>query len=89
MPRVRAKIQGRVQGVSYRASAAHEARRLGLVGWVRNEPDGSVLLEAQGEDAPLAELLAWCREGPPGARVTAVDSQPVAEAADRSFAIRF
>jgi acylphosphatase len=73
MRRVRAIITGRVQGVSYRASTAHEARRLGVVGWVKNRSDGGVELEAEGEPAKVAALLAWCENGPSLARVTNVD----------------
>jgi acylphosphatase len=72
MRRVRAIITGRVQGVSYRASTATEARRLGVVGWVKNRSDGDVELEAEGEAAKIAALLAWCENGPPIARVTNV-----------------
>ncbi len=73
MPRrVRAIVTGRVQGVAYRASTASEARRLGLVGWVKNRPDGAVELEAEGGDAAVAALVAWCEHGPPAARVTRV-----------------
>jgi len=66
-------IRGRVQGVFYRVSARQEALRLGLTGWIRNCPDGSVELLAQGP-RPLCEgLLSYCHEGPPGARVDAID----------------
>jgi acylphosphatase len=71
--RVHAIVTGRVQGVSYRASTASEARRLGLVGWVRNLRDGSVELEAEGPDDCIASLLTWCHQGPPAARVSNVD----------------
>jgi acylphosphatase len=79
MARVRARVEGRVQGVFYRASALEEASRLGLVGWVRNQRDGSVLLEAQGERAAVEALLSWCRRGPPGARVTEVAAEWIGE----------
>ncbi len=72
MRRVRAIITGRVQGVSYRASTATEARKLGVVGWVKNRSDGGVELEAEGEPDQVAALLAWCEKGPPLARVTDV-----------------
>ena len=72
MRRVRAIVTGRVQGVAYRASTVFEARDCGLTGWVRNRPDGSVELEAQGDDDGVTALLAWCAHGPPAARVTGV-----------------
>ncbi len=66
-------IRGRVHGVFYRVSARHEALRLGLTGWVRNCPDGSVELVAQGPRPLCEELLRYCHEGPPGARVDEID----------------
>ena len=71
-------MTGRVQGVSYRASTASEARRLGVVGWVRNLPDGSVELEVEGPDERVAALLAWCEHGPPAARVERVAAEELA-----------
>lgn len=73
MKRFRAIVSGRVQGVGYRASAAHEARRLGVLGWVRNRFDGTVEVEAQGDEAVLQPFLVYLRQGPPGARVKFVD----------------
>ena len=73
--RIRARVTGRVQGVFYRASAADRASELGLVGWVRNAADGSVELEAEGPPEHLEELIAWCRRGPPAARVSDVHSE--------------
>lgn len=67
------RIFGRVQGVFFRASAREEARRLGLAGFARNEPDGSVLIEAEGDEPALERFVAWCRQGPPGARVERLD----------------
>ena len=87
--RVHARVRGRVQGVAYRASTRHEASRLGLAGWVRNMPDGSVELEAQGPSDVVEQLIAWCRRGPSLAQVTAVDVDDVAvEAAAAGFDIR-
>ena len=68
------KVEGRVQGVYFRASTVQEAKRLRLKGWVRNCPDGSVELIAEGERAMLEELEAWCRQGPAGAVVRQVNS---------------
>jgi acylphosphatase len=76
--RVRAIVSGRVQGVSYRASTVDEARRLGLVGWVKNRVDGTVELEAEGAPDRVAALLAWCNDGPPHARVDRVAVEELA-----------
>ncbi len=84
MERVHAIVRGRVQGVWYRVSTQARARQLGLGGWVRNLPDGSVELVAEGPRADLDRLIAWCHEGPPAAAVTAV--QPRFDAATREFA---
>jgi acylphosphatase len=73
MERLSLHIRGRVQGVSYRASARATATGLGLTGWVRNRTDGGVTLVAEGPRAQLDELLAWCRKGPTLARVDAVE----------------
>ena len=72
MKHMQLKIEGRVQGVGYRWSAQNKAQELELAGWVRNQPDGTVLLEAEGEEAALHALRRWCEEGPPGARVSRV-----------------
>ena len=64
------RIQGRVQGVYCRAATRRTARQLGLTGWVRNCPDGSVEALAEGEKIPLERLVNWCRSGPSGAFVT-------------------
>lgn len=71
---VRATIHvlGRVQGVFYRHSTMEEAMRLGLYGEVRNLPDGSVEVIAEGEKRAVDDLAAWCRQGPPAARVDEV-----------------
>jgi acylphosphatase len=72
--RVIARITGKVQGVKFRAAAQREGRRLGLNGWVRNEPDGAVLVDIEGETAAVDAFLRWCAEGPPGARVATVET---------------
>lgn len=63
-------INGRVQGVSFRAWTCAEARQLGVTGWVRNEPDGSVTALIAGPEARIAAMLERLRRGPPGARVS-------------------
>jgi len=88
--RVSVRVRGRVQGVAYRASTRAEARRLGLVGWVRNLPDGGVELEAQGAADLVEALLAWCRIGPPAAVVTALDVQDLTvEPGATGFDVRY
>lgn len=71
--RVRLKVQGRVQGVFYRQSTADQARMLGLKGWVANENDGSVSVDAHGDKEKLESLIIWCWQGPPSAKVTHID----------------
>ncbi len=74
MSKVRAelKIQGRVQGVFYRQSTKETALRLGLTGWARNCPDGSVEAVFEGGKETVDAAIEWCRQGPPAARVTEV-----------------
>ena len=75
--RVRARVRGRVQGVWFRASTREEAERAGLAGGVRNLPDGSVELEAEGAREAVDQLIAWCHHGPPAAQVDAVDVETI------------
>jgi len=64
------RIEGDVQGVGFRWHTRNKARELRIVGWVRNLPDGAVEAVAEGEGEDLAAFIAWCRQGPPSARVT-------------------
>jgi acylphosphatase len=82
---VRAHIRGRVQGVNYRAWTQGEAMALGLPGWVRNEPDGSVRALLVGEEGAVAEMVERLRRGPRAAAVSAVVTEDanVGEASDR------
>ena len=66
-------ISGRVQGVFYRASTRDTALRLGLKGWVRNLPDGTVEAVFEGPLVDLQNAVEWCREGPTGAAVRHVE----------------
>lgn len=65
-------VSGKVQGVFYRASAQTVAGELGIRGFVRNEPDGSVFIAAEGRDELLERFVAWCHRGPARASVTGV-----------------
>jgi acylphosphatase len=80
--RFRATVMGRVQGVGYRASAAQEGRRLGVLGWVRNRFDGAVEVDAQAEQAVLEHFLVYLRQGPRGARVRSLDVEWLPVASD-------
>ena len=81
-------VRGRVQGVFFRAATQREARRLGLTGWVRNRPDGSVELLAIGEPAALDALAAALWQGPSAARVTAVARSDAEDDGSRGFSER-
>lgn len=82
-------VEGRVQGVGFRHWAARTALSLGLTGWVRNLPDGSVEVQAQGERESLDKMADWLRRGPSSARVarlTVIEKPP--EWGEESFVIR-
>lgn len=68
-------VRGRVQGVFFRASTQREARQLGLSGWVKNRPDGSVEIVAEGEEDQVKDLLSWAQHGPTTARVDRVETK--------------
>ena len=80
-------VTGQVQGVSFRWYAAREATRLGLAGWVRNEPDGSVRAHAEGPNDGVGRFVAWCGHGPPAARVVDVEVSDVDANGATSFDI--
>jgi acylphosphatase len=67
------RVSGRVQGVFFRATCADEARRLGVRGWVANQPDGSVAGHFEGPADAVEALVGWCRRGPRQARVDDVE----------------
>ncbi len=74
---VSARITGRVQGVAFRAWTRGEAERLGLSGWVRNEPDGSVRALIMGPAGAVDAMLDALKQGPPAARVSGVETETV------------
>jgi len=65
-------VRGKVQGVYYRKSAKEKAEELALNGWVKNELDGSVFIEAEGDEETLRQFADWCKLGPPNALVSEV-----------------
>jgi acylphosphatase len=71
--RVHLLIEGRVQGVYFRASTVAQAQKSKVTGWVRNRPDGSVEVLAEGARESIERLIEWCRRGPQGARVSRVE----------------
>lgn len=88
--RVHIHVQGRVQGVFFRAMAKTQAESRGLVGWAENKPDGSVEMVAQGDEKNLNTFVAWCRKGPPAAEVTQVITKDESSASElKGFEIRF
>lgn len=69
MVRAHITVEGKVQGVSFRAGTVEAALALGVSGWVRNNPDGAVEAVLEGEETSVNRLVEWCRKGPPMARV--------------------
>ncbi len=82
-------VRGRVQGVGFRFQLVEEAEELGVTGWVRNEPDGSVGGHFEGAADAVDRLVEWCRQGPRYAKVEAVDVTEVEETGAASFAVRW
>ena len=83
------RVHGRVQGVFFRGSAVEQARALGLDGFVRNEPDGTVYAEAEGPEEALERFTAWCRRGPSAALVRRVDVREGRTGAPPGFRIAY
>ena len=73
MRSVKIIVRGRVQGVFYRASTKQKARELGVNGTVKNQSDGSVIIEATGNENAVNSLISWCKQGPELARVRSVE----------------
>lgn len=76
------QVTGVVQGVFFRASTQEKAEALGIRGWVRNEPNGSVLIGAEGKEEVLQKFIQWCHHGPPQAKV---DEVVVTEESEKGF----
>ncbi len=88
MPAARYVIQGRVQGVGYRYFVLRHAEELGLAGYARNQPDGSVEVVAEGAPAALAQLEDQLKQGPSFSRVSGVDREAIAERGASGFHVR-
>jgi len=90
LARLHAVVYGHVQGVNFRAATQRQAQRLGLGGWVYNQPDGSVEVLAEGGRSNLQQLLNWLHGGPPAARVYSVSATwRDAEGEFSQFRVRF
>ena len=87
MRRVRVRVSGRVQGVFFRTTCAEKARVLGLAGWVRNLPDGSVEATFEGTEQDVEAAIAWCRVGPRLAVVDVVEVVDESPIGDNGFRI--
>jgi acylphosphatase len=76
------RVSGRVQGVFFRASTKEQADKLAVKGFVRNEINGDVYIEAEGDEKQLQEFLNWCKRGPSSAHV---DNLEIQESETRSY----
>ena len=86
--RARVVIRGRVQGVSFRVETRERARSLGLTGWVRNNPDGTVEAVFEGDRDRVHSMLIWCRRGPATADVEDVEVEWTEPRNEHGFATR-
>ena len=82
---LRAVIEGRVQGVWFRAWTCEQAVARGLDGWVRNRADGTVEALFAGPAEAVDDMIALCREGPPAARGTSVTTEPAEDPGAAGF----
>jgi DNA ligase D-like protein (predicted 3'-phosphoesterase) len=85
---VRVTVRGAVQGVGFRYEAVKRAGELGVLGWVRNEDDGTVAVQAEGPDEAVDAMVEWLGEGPRGAAVTGVEVAKTKVEGHEQFAIR-
>lgn len=81
------RVSGRVQGVGFRYATLARARSLGLGGWVRNLPDGSVEAVFEGEPKRVESMVEWCRRGPSGSVVLAVETHDEPPAGETAFGV--
>jgi acylphosphatase len=81
-------IFGRVQGVGFRFSAVQKAEQYGVKGFVKNQVNGTVYIEAEGEPKDLNKFIEWCKEGPMSARVENVEKQEIPLQNFRRFSVK-
>ena len=88
MKRARVVVSGSVQGVFFRTQTRDRARSLGVAGWIRNVPDGTVEAAFEGDDERVDSMVEWCRRGPSGATVEHVEVEWAEPQGEVGFAIR-
>jgi acylphosphatase len=81
-------IKGKVQGVYFRQSTKQKADELGISGEVRNLAGGDVSIQATGTESQLQQLIAWCRQGPPRAVVTTIETETITLVSFSGFSVR-
>lgn len=82
-------VHGKVQGVWFRGTTESKAEEFGLAGWVRNRPEGTVEIHAEGMKEDLQRLIEWCRQGPPSASVSRVDVEWVSPKGMKTFSTKY
>ena len=70
-------VSGRVQGVGYRYACSQAAKRINILGWVQNQPNGSVEIMAQGTETDITDFINWAKQGPNYANVTEIKTETV------------
>jgi acylphosphatase len=88
MKRARVVVSGVVQGVFFRTETRDRARSLGVAGWIRNVPDGTVEAAFEGDDDRVDSMVEWCRRGPSGASVERVEVESVEPEGEAGFSIK-
>jgi acylphosphatase len=88
MKRFSIRVSGKVQGVYYRASTEEKAKEIGLTGFVQNEANGDVYIEAQGDEMQLQQLTEWCKIGPRRALVTAIHISELPLQNEKTFRVK-
>lgn len=82
------RVYGKVQNVGFRYHTRKVAEQLGITGFVKNQPDGSVYIEAEGDEHTLDQFLSWCNQGPALARVDRIETQSIPEKYFTHFTVR-
>ena len=87
MKRISIIVSGKVQGVFFRISTEKKAKGIGVTGFVRNEENGNVYIEAQGTEKQLDDLVEWCKRGPDRARVDEVIVEEILLGEEKNFKV--